>query len=252
MEHDPFDPAPEWCYFTADDTLGGLLSIYANGDEVASRLQLNLQSQGSDTIAEVAQSRCEESADLLLKCAELLQAKTNLDDEDWGEYSVPDLIEHIKEYHHRMTYAEVGRLGVLVGYLRQVQPHDELGVHYHEFSEHLVQHLQDEEERLFPQWLQYDGSHDPSTEHYRRVDRDVRVIEHHHEDLGDDLKRVVDVVRQLTAEGESARVIPALLAGIEMLQEDLNLAHKEDEYLMPALLYMRELNRRRYRYHEEP
>ena len=263
MENDPFDPSPEWCYFTAEDTLGGLFSIYVNGSEVAQQLGLNISEHSDATIGEMAGMRSESVESLLRSCATQLRTKPNVDDEDWAEYSVPDLIEHIKIYHHRMTYSELGRLSVLMEALHDVnvgehQSNDadhklcQVKSQFADFGEHLKQHLEDEEQRLFPQWLQYDGRSEPSTAHYQRVDREVRVIEHHHEDLAEDFNRIIDCIHELGHIYSDSDVQRALIEGAERLREDLILhAYKEDEYLMPALLYMRELNRRRYRYLEE-
>ena len=172
-------------------------------------------------------------------CADLAAvAQQPADERDWRESGIGELIEHIlTRYHaiHRIQLPELIRLAKRVEHVhgeRQDCPKG-LSSHLALMLDELEQHMQKEEQILFPllQAGQYAVAAGP-----------IQVMQLEHEEHGDNLQTMEQLTDNITPPPFACVTWRALYTGLNQLREDLMAhIHLENNVLFPAVAMAQEV-----------
>lgn len=231
-------------WFSCDANLADLVAAYPQASAALAECGV----PASCATLQVAEAEGHGNAlDLLTGLAQTLELPLDTRSEDWGEWAIDELIDHIVAVHHRFLRFELDRCSVLLQACAaggSVLASETLGA-FSEFRDHMLAHIDQEEQRLFP------GCRGLETAPYKRVwstDEflaELRVMEHGHDDTGLELSGVCALAQALAADGSA--VAAAVVRCLEQIRADL-VQHSliEDDYLVPAITHAEEvLDRRR-------
>ena len=221
-----------------------VVATYPQADAVLSELGVTAR---SGALSSCAAAGC--SADtLVVKLAQTLSLPLDETDEEWGEWAIDELIDHIVAVHHGFLRCELDRCRCLLEDVSRSQPSDlanETLTAFSEFQSHMLDHIDHEEQRLFP------GCRTLEQAPYERVWtteqflKELRIMEHGHDDTMMEMSGILALTQTLAGMQSSVSVGSAMTC-LERLQQDLNRhSLKEDDYLLPAITHAEELLDRR-------
>lgn len=160
-----------------------------------------------------------------------------------GPMAIDELIDHLIDVHHGYTRAELGRLARVADHLRQGGAAGAWFAAFDRLRRHLLAHLAEEEEQLFPACRQLEASVAARPITSEACNHNLVVMEHGHDEVGHQLDALMELVDELTDEDHADHHAATVMAdGLRELAHDLAVhSYKEEEYLLPAALHADEL-----------
>ncbi len=161
------------------------------------------------------------------------EAREEEDLERWDQRALPDLIDHILARFHERHRADVPGLVEMARKVEQVHADKPscprgLTAHLERVSDELEQHMQKEEQILFPLIRRGAGP---------QAAMPVQVMEMEHEDHGRNLAHTRELTTDLTPPPEACTTWRALYQGLaELEREVMQHVHLENNVLFPRAL----------------
>ena len=169
---------------------------------------------------------------------------------DWAAAPIPEVIADIMTTHHIPLRHELERLGIIIDHLVRAHPHAslvELHRVYHQFTEEIVLHIDQEESELFPRCIELEealhhrGPGDP-----REITPIIHFSSHGHAEHKSGLQGFRDQL-QIAADSLNDPDFTIIRVGIDAMASDLVIhSAKEEEILFPAAIFSEELLRTRH------
>lgn len=214
-----------------DTTLADLATTRAGASRVFHRHGLDFCCHGRISLAKA----CEEhKLDVEALLAELrAEEERTKDFEPWDERALPLVVEHLLVHYHQRHREELPRL---IFAARKVEAvHGEkpscpkgLAAHLERISEELEDHMQKEEQVLFPMVLSGRGA---------MAAMPVQVLEMEHNDHARNLQRSRALAHDFIPPPEACGTWRALYLGLEELERELmQHIHLENNVLFPRAL----------------
>ena len=212
---------------TPETSLAALATRFAGASRVFQRHQLDFCCRGAVSLADACRERRLATADVL---AELQAAVSPTQGRDWSEASTADLLAHLVDHFHqdhrqelprllamaeKVERAHAGRAGCPVG----------LAAALHEVQQDLEQHMQKEEQVLFPLLLA-----DP----HALVTGPVLCLTHEHEGHGQNLAHLRHLAHDFVPPEHACGTWQALYLGLAAFERAvMEHIHLENHVLFP-------------------
>lgn len=164
-------------------------------------------------------------------------------EKDWRVVPATELIEHLVSTHHRYLRETLTALVPLMQKVHRVHGPNhpeltELAETYFGFVQEMEQHLDKEENVLFPICRQIEAGEGPQVEQMRQfVPQPMRVMKHEHETADRDLTRMRELTNGFTPPEGACGSYQRLFATLAAIEADTRVhMHKENEILFPKVL----------------
>lgn len=182
-----------------------------------------------------------ETIEEALRTADALSPTPTLD-EDLRTYSLSQLVDHVVNLHHTYLKSEMPRLMALSRKVSSVHGgrHPEL-IELNEIVQTLMQelfeHLQKEEQILFPMCRELERQGGPVEFHCGSVANPIRVMRHEHETAGEALHSLRRLSGDFMVPADGCGSFRALYDGLAVFEKDMFAhVHKENNILYPRAL----------------
>ncbi|MDA3960441.1 MAG: hemerythrin domain-containing protein [Planctomycetota bacterium] len=243
-------PARPTFNFLPDDHIAAYLAMYPASSQWFTGRGVTLDNP-TQSFAQAC--NCQGCSSCVLELALIVQAPAWDGDADelCSGMALDELIDHLSVVHHAFTRAELGRLARIADHLRTTMEtggQDSWFRTFDRLRRHLLAHLGEEEQFLFPRVRQLEAH--PMERPITSVacDHSLHIMEHGHREVEDSIG---DLVQELAGQDWPTNLRNAadvFLAGVENLRRDVAVhSYKEDEYLLPAISYADELFDSRHR-----
>ncbi len=213
------------------ESLAALATRFAGAARVFQRHGLDYCCRGQMSLRDACMLRRLDTAVIL---GELRREQPTAADADrWHEQPVPALIDHLLAHFHERHRQELPRLLELAGKVERVHAaHPKrpggLAEHLRTVALELEQHMQKEEQILFPMLRAGHGSHAAVP---------IQVMEAEHQDHGNNLARLRQLAHDFRAPADGCPTWRALYLGLEEFERDLmQHIHLENHVLFPRVL----------------
>lgn len=213
-------------------TLGDLVTAHPGAARVFHHHRLDFCCGGMQTLDEACRSQGLDPDTLLAEIkAEQPPASSKI--VRWDEEPLEAVVDHIVKDYHQPLRKELPRLIALARQVERVhagKPSCPRGLceHLEQMRESILSHLDKEERNLFP--LVKTGQKDWT---YSTVD----ILFKEHVDVGEDLRRVRRLTRDLCLPGEACATWRELYRGLETLEADtMQHVHLENNILFPRMV----------------
>ena len=216
---------------TPTSTLADLAATHAGASRVFYRHDLDFCCHGRVSLAEA----CSKKSLAVAELVEELRAETAHapDFRRWDEQPIPSLVAHVLARFHEAHRAELPRLLAMARKVELVHadkpscPHG-LAEHVQRIAEELEQHMQKEEQVLFPLILAGRGG---------MAAVPIQILEEEHVDHGRNLARLRDLAQGFKPPAEACGTWRALYLGLAELDEQvMQHIHLENNVLFPRAL----------------
>jgi len=173
------------------------------------------------------------SIDPITVLHEIEAEETGTEDVEWGTRPLGELIEHIVDHYHRRLREEIPELITLARKVENVHASRAdapvgLAAHLTMIHEAVLDHLEKEEQLLFPMILAGAGG---------QAAAPVRAMEHEHDDHGANLRIIRSLTNQLSAPDDACETWRALYLRLAQLELELmEHIHLENNVLFPRAL----------------
>lgn len=216
---------------TPAHTLADLATTRAGASRVFQRHGLDFCCGGRVSLAEACAERKLDVAALIEEIESEVREATGFD--RWDERPLPDVIDHVLGHFHEPHRRELPRLREMAEKVERVHADKAscprgLALYLAQLTEELEQHMQKEEQILFP---------------LLRSDRafmaagPIQVMEEEHRDVAEHLARLRELTGDYTPPPEACGTWTALYLGLAELQHDLmEHVHLENNVLFPRAL----------------
>lgn len=199
----------------ASMTLAELAVTHPAAARVFRRHRLDFCCGGRRPLDEVCRERQLDASTILAAIAR--EDPLVADQRRWDEAPLPMLVDHIQSVYHQRLRAQ---LPALIAMARRVEVRHAdkascprgLAVHLEAMHAAVLEHLQKEEQILFPMIVSGMG---------RRAGGPVHVMELEHEHHGEDLQRVRQLTVDLLPPDEACTTWRALYLGLQQLEQEL-------------------------------
>lgn len=209
-------------------SLAALATRFAGAARVFQRHGLDYCCRGQMSLRDACTLRRLDTTAIL---AELHRERpTAADAGRWDEQPVPALIDHLLTHFHERHRQELPRLLELAGKVERVHAaHPKrpggLAEHLRTVAAELEQHMQKEEQILFPMLRAGHGGHAAGP---------IQVMESEHQDHGKNLARLRQLAHDFRAPADGCATWRALYLGLEEFERDLmQHIHLENHVLFP-------------------
>ncbi|HTF90567.1 MAG TPA: iron-sulfur cluster repair di-iron protein [Planctomycetota bacterium] len=215
---------------TPEQTLADLAVSRASASRVFYRHKLDFCCHGRIALGVAA---CQRGIDLAELIRELEAEEARGDATNQSERPLPELIEHVLTHYHAPHREELARLQVHARKVEAVHADKPLapiglGLHLAAMTEALEDHMQKEEQVLFPMILSGRG---------RMASMPVQVLELEHEDHARSLARMRELAHDFVAPNDACGTWRALYLGLAALERDLmEHIHLENNVIFPRAL----------------
>jgi len=213
-------------------TLADLAVTRAGASRVFHRLGLDFCCHGQRSLEDACAERGLDVGELVA-ALEAEEAPADAPFERWDEGTLDDLIEHVLARFHEPHRAELPRLLEMAQKVERVHGDKAacprgLAQHLEELATELEQHMQKEEQVLFPLVRSGRG---------RMAQMPIHVMEEEHKDAGQALARTRELCTDFVAPDEACGTWRALYLGLAELERDLmEHIHLENNVLFPRAL----------------
>jgi regulator of cell morphogenesis and NO signaling len=215
-----------------DQTVGALAATRAGASRVFHRHGLDFCCGGQRTLADACERLGEDPAVLLHELVEEVERRPD-DRLAWEGVPLPQLIDHVLERYHAPHRTELPRL---VAMARKVEDAhglrpdcpQGLSVFLEGMATSLEEHMQKEEQVLFPMLLAGRGRH---------AGLPIQCMEEEHQDHGKNLERLHAMTTDFVAPRDACNTWRALYLGLEEFELELmQHIHLENNVLFPRAL----------------
>ena len=227
---------------SSETTLATLVTERPGRSRVFESLGLDYCCQGGQSL----QSACAKSGKDL---QEVLQRLTAFDEKidttvepDFGSMGLTELVDHIVETHHAYVKSELDTLSQLVDKVARVHGEkfpwmkEVRSLVFALFAE-LAQHLQKEEQVLFPMIRELDDESALPQFHCGGVNAPIAVMEMEHDSAGEVLVKLRALTSDYTMPEGGCNSFRAMMNRLEAFEYDLHRhIHKENSLLHPKAL----------------
>jgi regulator of cell morphogenesis and NO signaling len=221
---------------TTDNSLGDLVAANPAAARIFERFDLDYCCHGDRTLADACTSAGID-ADAV---ADALVGLEDAGDEGWATLTMPALVDHIVEIHHRYLQEELPLLESLAGKVASVHGErhpelDEVERLVSALRADLEPHMLKEERVLFPAICAIvDGERDFP---FGSVENPVRMMVLEHEQAGDLLAELRRVTHDHEVPADACASYRSLYERLAALELDTHLhIHKENHTLFPAAI----------------
>ncbi|MBL7940502.1 MAG: iron-sulfur cluster repair di-iron protein [Flavobacteriales bacterium] len=208
--------------------------------------------KGGRSVVEVCRTKNIDPADLARDIAAVLERDTH-DREDFRNWALTRLADHIEQVHHR--YVEQ-RTPVLKTYLAKLcavhgERHPELFEIRDEFNGcagAMIVHMRKEELLLFPYIKQLESADQerrtPATPHFGTVDNPVRMMMDDHDTEGERFRRIRKLSWDYANPPDGCTTYSTALRMLQEFEEDLHKhIHLENNILFPRAVALEKASR---------
>jgi|TARA_B100000959_G_scaffold89369_1_gene94916 regulator of cell morphogenesis and NO signaling len=156
---------------------------------------------------------------------------------DCSAMTLSELVEHIEQVHHPFLRSELPRLEGLVQKVSEVHGEShpqfrELVLVFETLKAELLQHMQKEEQVLFPFVRELDNARTLPSFHCGSVANPIGVMEYEHDNAGRALAHMAELTGNYQPADDLCATHYALMVGLRHFQADLHLhIHKENNIL---------------------
>jgi len=216
---------------TADASLASLATSWAGASRVFLRHGLDFCCHGQQTVAAACTKKGLDVEQVLGELrTELLPAGPA---ERWDDLPLSHLLVHILDHYHAGHRAELPRLLQMAERVEAVHAAKAdcprgLAAHLRHVAHELEQHMQKEEQVLFPMFLAGNGT---------RASDPISVIEAEHEEHGRNLERLRQLAHDFVPPAQACGTWRALYLGLQELERDvMQHIHLENHVLFPRAM----------------
>ncbi len=163
-------------------------------------------------------------------------------EKDWSRESMTSLVDHIIATHHTYLREEFPRLTRMTERVAEVhgERHLELPKVRDVFAAlrgELEQHMQKEEQILFPMIKQLDSGSSTAAGHCGTIEDPIRMMEQEHDKAGDALGMLRELTGGFAIPADACNTYRVMLDSLAKLEADLHQhIHKENNILFPGAL----------------
>ena len=212
-------------------TLADLAVAYPSASRVFRRHGLDYCCHGRRPVSEACAERGLDANALLSEVA--AEARTAADAESWFDRTLPEIVARIVDHYHARLRTELPLLLQMARKVEAVHAEKEsvprgLATHVDALSQTLLDHLDKEEEGLFPMLLSGRGGQPAPT---------VYALEREHEDVALALRKTRDLTTDLVPPAEACTTWRALYLRLDELEaEVMEHVHLENNVLFRRAL----------------
>lgn len=158
---------------------------------------------------------------------------------NWDTAGLSELCNHIESTHHAYLKDELPRLMQIANKVASVHGEKDpalldLARVFEAFSNELTEHMQKEENVLFPLCRELESSNARPLMHCGTVKNPVAVMEREHADAGDALAEMRRLTHDFTPPDWACNTYRVLLQSLAKLEKDMHVhVHKENSILFP-------------------
>ncbi|MCA8977651.1 MAG: iron-sulfur cluster repair di-iron protein [Planctomycetes bacterium] len=216
---------------TAESILAELATAWAGASRVFLRHGLDFCCKGRMSVGAACAQKGLDTTRVLAELRAELEPLP--DDERWDERPVVQLLAHLVDHFHAGHRAELPRLLAMAAKVETVHGSKAdcprgLAAHLLQMQQELEEHMQKEEEVLFPALL---AGHDA------QVAETIVVLEREHDEHGDSLSAMRRLAHDLVPPPAACGTWRALYLGLGELERDLmQHVHLENHVLFPRCL----------------
>ena len=227
---------------TPQMTVGSILASRPSRSRVFEQHGIDYCCGGQQTLKQACAQNDLDTSTILAELAESDASHANVQEIDWTQQSITQLIDHLLETHHVYVKREIPRLRGLVGKIAEVhgENHPELlqlRQLFHHFAAEIESHLAKEEQVLFPFSKELDATDSLTEFHCGSLQNPIRVMVHEHEDAGEALREMRQLTSDYTTPEDGCNTYRATLDGLADLEKDMHWhIHKENNILFPAIV----------------
>lgn len=235
-----------------EQSIGSIVAEDYRAAAVLTAYGIDFCCKGGRSVDEVCRTKHIDPADLARDIAAVLERDTR-DGEDFKNWTLTRLAEHIEQVHHR--YVEQ-RIPVLKSYLEKLcsvhgERHPELFEIRDEFkgcAGAMAVHMRKEELLLFPYIKQLEKAHQegttPATPQFGTVDNPVRMMMEDHDAEGDRFRRIKKLSWDYANPPDGCTTYSTALRMLQEFEEDLHKhIHLENNILFPRAVAMEKASR---------
>ena len=224
--------------FDPDTTVGDLVAARPSRSRVLDRYGIDYCCGGQRTLEEAARESGVAVEELTTALADA-DAGTSDDEPDLRTLSLAALIRDITGRHHAFLREELPRLTELTAMVHRAhgENHPELAeveTLFADLRAELENHLEKEEQVLFPMIESMEASRNVEPSHCGSVRNPIGVMEDEHDGAAAALSRLRALTGDFTPPADGCNAYRALMAGLVELEHDLHRhIHKENSVLFP-------------------
>lgn len=247
-------PEVDLFQFGESDETAGYIQRFPVLRSIIEKAGINVAAVGDESFCRSCEQYGIDAQVLLSTCALAVRPCFHEDTEDWTSATLEELMAHILAVHHSFIRVQLGRLQALVRGLVATEPVRDAAGHHLDHLQSAIAflqqrwlgHLQMEEQDFFPSCMRLEQERQFAD----RVALDemmqaIRHVSHDHADinrLAERAEQALDAVRGHIQ--ESNETIEAIGHTLEQFRLDAEVhAVKEDEILLPAILFAHEVRR---------
>lgn len=161
---------------------------------------------------------------------------------DANAMSLTELADHIEQTHHAYLKAELPRLDFMTRKVAAVHGEGEPRLHdiretFVAFQDELLNHMQKEEQVLFPMIRQIEQADGPVQFHCGSLANPIRMMENEHDTAGNALKKFRTLTDDFTPPQWACNTFRAMYDAFAVLEPNMHQhVHKENNVLFPKAL----------------
>lgn len=229
---------------TIQTTVGELVAQRPSRSRVFEKLGIDYCCGGKKTLAELCEARgLDADTVLTIMLAAEAGAADGPKEQSWSTAGLTELADHIEQTHHAYLKRELPRLGAMVRKVAAVHGDRhpwmlEVDGIFTGFAAEMQAHMMKEEQMLFPMIRSLDrGKPSADGDCGPGVANPIRVMEHEHDNSGEDLSRMRKLSDGFTPPPGACNTFRAMLDGLAELEADTHRhVHKENSILFPRAL----------------
>jgi len=230
--------------FTGRQAVGNIVAEFPQAAEIFKEYRIDFCCGGDKMLTAVVKELNLDENSILNKLNQTYVTMANqhnkIEEIDWREQSLTDLVDHIINTHHLYLQREMPQISDYVTKILRVHgvAHSELTkVHklFHLLKLELEQHLIKEEEILFPLIKEYEKK--PTNQNLEKIQSVTNDIENEHEQAGDIIKELRKITNQYVLPADACTSFRLAYQKLEEMESDIfQHIHLENNILHPRLL----------------